>query len=195
MFDITNIPQRRTRTREVKDATGKRVRTKEDYWGVRPVKVITGFERFSHFFVDALILSVLNSGIGMVLPIISASGVHESYSVTMALAYTITPTGWLIAFAFYSFFEWKFASTPGKMIFGRVVMMKKGTPPDPQTALTRSLIRFIPFEAFSCFSDRGWHDRFTDTVVVSKKERDEILVALADANQKASEHATQQPQS
>jgi uncharacterized RDD family membrane protein YckC len=193
MFDITNIPQKRTRTREVKDASGKRVRTKEDYWGVRPVNVIMGFERFSHYFVDAIIIMAVDFLIAILMNVLASSPL--GFSISLFFGFAFAPTGWLVVFAYYSLFEWKFASTPGKMIFGRVVMMKKGTPPDTQAALTRSLVRFIPFEAFSCFSDRGWHDRFTDTYVVSKEERDAILVALNDANQKASEQVQQKTQS
>ncbi len=193
MFDITNIPQKRTRTREVKDADGKRVRTKEDYWGVRPVVVIIGFERFSHYFLDAIIIMAIDFLIVIVMNAVAASPLGLSATVILGVAFA--PTGWLVVFAYYSFFEWKFGSTPGKMVFGRVVLMKNGTLPDAQTALTRSLVRFIPFEAFSCFNDRGWHDRFSDTYVVSKGERDAILVALADANRRAAENAEQKSQS
>jgi uncharacterized RDD family membrane protein YckC len=190
MFDITNIPQRRIRTREVKDASGQRVRTKEEYWGVRPVKVITGSERFSHFFVDALIVSVLSNMVTLLLGLFS--GAQVAFSLGVAVAVMLTPSGWLIAFAYYAFFEWRLGTTPGKMLFGRVVLTRKGEAPDVQTTLIRSLIRFIPFEAFSCFSDRGWHDRWSDTFVVSKEERDAIVKALAHAHQKAAEFQAQQ---
>lgn len=189
MFDITNIPQKRTRTREVKDATGKRVRTKEEYWGVRPVSVVIGFDRFSHYFLDALIISALNFVIAVMLNAASSAPFPLSAGLVLALAFT--PTGWLVVFAYYLFFEWKFGTTPGKMVFGKVVLTKKGEAPDVQTTLIRTLIRFIPFEAFSCFSDRGWHDQWSETFVVSKAEKDAILAALAEANQKAAEHAQQ----
>lgn len=186
MFDITNIPQKRVRSRESRDASGKLVRTKEEYWSVRPVKVVTGFERFSHYFLDLLIISALSMLLSLVMNVISSAGLPWSFAFAFQLLFNAT--GFLLGFGYYMFFEWKFGTTPGKMAFGKVVLMKKGTPPDAQAAFTRSLIRLIPFEAFSCFSDRGWHDQWSETYVVSKEERDAILLALADANEKAKQY-------
>lgn len=188
-IDITNIPKRKTRTREVKDATGKRVRIKEDYWGVRPVKVVYGFDRFSHAFVDWLAITLINTAVSFVMYLVSELSFPFSIFLSIMLGVLFTPTGWFIAFAYYAIFEWKFASTPGKMLFKRTILMKSGAPPDPQTTLIRTLVRFLPFETFSCFSDRGWHDRFSESYVVSIEERDEILAAMAEAKANATENS------
>ncbi|MBC7449892.1 MAG: RDD family protein [Cytophagales bacterium] len=70
----------------------------------------------------------------------------------------------------YTFFEYIWQQTPGKMIMNIVVIDQYAQNPDFKTCLLRSIIRMIPFEAFSCMGSRsrGWHDRWTKTYVVPK---------------------------
>jgi uncharacterized RDD family membrane protein YckC len=46
--------------------------------------------------------------------------------------------------------------------------MMDGTKPTFQKIVIRSLVRIIPFEAFSLLSPnpRGWHDTLSDTIVI-----------------------------
>jgi hypothetical protein len=44
-----------------------------------------------------------------------------------------------------------------------------GSKPGLRTILLRTLCRFIPFEPFSFFGERGWHDGLSDTLVVSTR--------------------------
>ena len=192
-FDITNIPQKRVRTREVKDASGKRVRTQEEYWSVRPVNVITGGERFLHALLDSFIIAAVESVVSTI--VIGLATSSFTFSFALVLGSFFTPTGWIVTYLYYMLCEWKFGSTPGKMVFGRVVIDKNGVKPDLQTLAARTLIRFIPFEAFSCLSDRGWHDKWSETFVVHKDEAKILLQELQKANQKAEEFSAQQTQS
>jgi len=36
----------------------------------------------------------------------------------------------------------------------------------------------VPFEILSCLSDRGWHDRWSDTYVVPDEEYDKLKKLL-----------------
>jgi hypothetical protein len=40
----------------------------------------------------------------------------------------------------------------------------------------------IPFEIFSCLGSRGWHDKLSNTFVVSKKEAETLRSLLQDEN-------------
>jgi uncharacterized RDD family membrane protein YckC len=66
--------------------------------------------------------------------------------------------------------EYFFQQTIGKMITGYIVINKFAQKPDFRTCLLRALIRYVPFEAFSCLSSpsRGWHDKWSGTYVVAK---------------------------
>jgi hypothetical protein len=60
------------------------------------------------------------------------------------------------------------------------VIDEYGNKPDFEKLIIRSLIRLVPFEIFSCwFSDRGWHDRWSDTFVVSDQEYEKLQILLA----------------
>ena len=58
--------------------------------------------------------------------------------------------------------------TLGKLITGTVAIREDGGNLTWKDALMRSLCRIIPFEAFSGFGGRPWHDTLTKTVVISK---------------------------
>lgn len=73
---------------------------------------------------------------------------------------------WVLYMAYYVFFEGIWGRTPGKFILGTIVVTDEGKKPSLMTIVKRSLCRFIPFEAFSFFGERGWHDSITDTMVV-----------------------------
>lgn len=68
--------------------------------------------------------------------------------------------------AYYVFFEGIWTRTPGKWLFGTVVISEDGGKPGIGQVLGRTACRFIPFEVFSTFTGRPWHDRLPKTRVV-----------------------------
>ena len=74
--------------------------------------------------------------------------------------------GLLFVAVFYVFFEGLFGRTPGKMILGTVVTDLEGHPPTLGAVVKRTLARFVPFEAFTFFGERGFHDKASRTQVV-----------------------------
>ena len=67
--------------------------------------------------------------------------------------------------------------TLGKAITKTRVVTLAGEQPDFETFIKRSLIRLVPFEPFSFFGSevRGWHDRWSDTMVIDETESDWYL--------------------
>jgi uncharacterized RDD family membrane protein YckC len=74
--------------------------------------------------------------------------------------------GMVMLAIYYIFFEGLWARTPGKFLFGTVVVNESGGRPSFKQVIGRTLCRFIPFEAFSFFGDRGLHDSIPKTRVV-----------------------------
>jgi uncharacterized RDD family membrane protein YckC len=53
-----------------------------------------------------------------------------------------------------------------------------GNKPELGTNILRNIIRLVPFEIFSCLSERGWHDRWSETFVVKDEEYNKIKELL-----------------
>jgi len=74
--------------------------------------------------------------------------------------------GCAILFVYYMFFEGIWGRTPGKWLFGTVVLDERGGKPSLGQIAGRTLCRFIPFEPFSFLGKKGWHDSIPKTLVV-----------------------------
>lgn len=76
--------------------------------------------------------------------------------------------GLCILIGYYVFFEGIWQRTPGKWVFGTVVVNEHGLRPTLGQIVGRSFCRLIPFEAFSFFGQDaiGWHDSIPKTRVV-----------------------------
>lgn len=79
--------------------------------------------------------------------------------------------GFILFFLYYFIFESIWQRTPAKFITGTKVVTCDGTKPTLGTIAIRTLIRFVPFEAFSFLGERvyGWHDRWSGTYVIKAK--------------------------
>ena len=124
------------------------------------VKTIDMGLRFVHLIVDYFVVMIIFYIINSI-PAINET-ILQLLGLLTFLAYPLL----------YIFTEYKFQQTPGKMATGYMVINKYAEKPDLQSCVLRTLIRFVPFEAFSCLSSpsRGWHDKWTSTYVVSKDE-------------------------
>ncbi len=166
-YKITEIP-------EIRYAMGG-----QPYTVFREVRLITGWARFGHYIIDYLLLQglafVTGLFIGLANPEFASTDPDENLSNQLIL----TGVGVLVNLLFYSLFEGFFGSTPGKMMLGRLVIDEYGLRPEPQKIFLRSLARLVPFEAFSCLADRGWHDRWTGTYVVHKDEANHLWELLS----------------
>lgn len=61
--------------------------------------------------------------------------------------------------------------TLGKLITNTRAVKEDGADITWSDAFKRTLSRIVPFEPFSGFSDRPWHDKWTNTIVVKKVKR------------------------
>jgi len=70
---------------------------------------------------------------------------------------------------YYSILEFTTGRTLAKFITGTKVVTTEGEPPSFSIVLSRSFIRYIPFEPLSFLmkDQSGWHDTLTDTMVVN----------------------------
>lgn len=161
---ITEIYEEREFFKTERDQFGNRSREPYVATVKRPVKVISGGARFGHYLIDFILLYAVNLGINMVLAIVSPEII---ISMPTTVSYIIS---YLILVAYYFVMESTIQRTIGKFVTDSVVIDEYGNKPSNMTILGRSFARIIPFEAFSCLGERGWHDTLSHTFVVSKQE-------------------------
>lgn len=179
---ITEIKENYTVNRPTKSSTGERVFEEKNFVRYKEVNTVTGWARFGHYVLDvifyyifALILAVpiviLLMTLGMdVENLGEGSGWYNLFDRLIS---------WLILYpGYYILFESTMQSTPGKIILGRVVVDEYGEKPSFMTIVKRSYSRIVPFEAFSCLSNLGWHDTWSNTFVIRKKDLQELQLAI-----------------
>ena len=173
---ITEIKENYAVKRPTTNSAGERTYEEKNFVRYKEVVCVDGWARFGHYLIDtifyyifSIILAVPVIGLLMVLGI-SVEDVNDRF---------IDLFSWVILYpGYYVLFEATMQSTPGKLILGRVVVDEYGEKPSFKTILGRSYARLVPFEALSCFSDRGWHDTWSNTFVLRKKDLEELKLAI-----------------
>lgn len=127
-------------------------------------------KRFIHFVIDYLFVSfLLLPLLGALIGIVSAlTGVDRSSMNKILTSYRLLlGAGTMILY--YILFEYFLNKTIGKFLTRSIVVTETDTKPSFKSCLLRTLIRFVPFEAFSIlsFDSKMWHDKWTKTVVTS----------------------------
>lgn len=180
MLKITELKETRYRTIHKKDANGNRYTEKENYIISKEVKGVTSLQRYIHFQVDVILISLLLTfvpGVGIEEFIYQqeSEALYEIYSLFLSFTYT---------FAYYFFFEFFLQKTPPKFLTKSVVIDAYGNKPALRTMLVRTIIRIIPIEWFSfIINKRGWHDKWSDTWVVHESELAELKRLQAEQSQ------------
>jgi uncharacterized RDD family membrane protein YckC len=148
---------------------------------VRYKEVITveGWARFGHFLIDRIFFYILATLFAFLAGFVSAIlGFPEVWESPYA-GIVLNLITYLVVFpGYYLVFEYAMQSSPGKLILGRIVINEYGGKPTFTQILGRSYGRIVPFEAFSCFQGLGWHDSWTETMVIRKKDLYELNLAL-----------------
>ena len=174
MKKITELTEKKWRTKYWKDANGNRIPEKEEYISKRIVKSIKAGPRFGHFMVDFICFQILSYFVNYIFALVD----HNTTSNTsITIAFISLNANLLIYPLYYFIFEVIWQKTPGKFLSKSIVINEYGQKPELQQIAFRSLIRLVPFEAFSCLGDNfsnGWHDRWAKTWVVTEDELKKI---------------------
>ena len=179
---IEQIKEERTYYRREKDAFGNVTRVPYTAMVPRPVEVVTPGWRFLYFIIDSIFLQIILAFVAFILRV----GLLSDQFITqedVRMYNLLSPSlGLFVSFGYYTITEAKFGGTPAKLIFGYRVIDQYARPVTMSQTALRTLIRWIPFEAFSCLGDRGWHDRWTKTYVVKKEEQFTLQNLLGQAS-------------
>ena len=172
---ITDLKETKLTTKSRVGANGQREHYKEEIQLKRKVKTITGGARFGHYLIDGLIIAAVAFAYVYITMQVNGSSYYYSRGYS---GFQIDYSGYIITLLYYGGFEAWLGTTPGKLALKRYVIDEYAQKPDIGTILGRSICRLVPFEAFSCLGDRGWHDKWSNTYVVSQEERDYLRKQL-----------------
>ena len=125
-------------------------------------------KRFLNCVIDQIGYMAMGVGAGVLLALLEEAGLGTGFDFEEESKLRDWVVGALMVLVYYSFFETLFGRTPGKWITGTKVVNLNGTKPGFGRILGRTFARLVPFEAFSFLGggDSGWHDKWSDTVVV-----------------------------
>ena len=135
-------------------------------------------KRLANFIIDYIIRIILLFGLSLLVAIYAQIIGSEDIILAMENINKITEIliGFLLLFIYYLIFESINGRTIGKYITNTKVLMIDGSKAQSDVVLRRTLSRIVPFEFLSFLGndDKGWHDTWTDTVVVDIKKYEEI---------------------
>jgi uncharacterized RDD family membrane protein YckC len=130
------------------------------------------WRRFFNFLIDraAVVACVFLFGVLLgVLQIFGFDGPIEWYEGIGPLGdYAF---GYLATALYYAIMEGSLGLTLGKLATGTRVVDHRGLKPGWGTIWGRSLARLVPFEPFSFLGGHGWHDAWSDTLVIDIRNR------------------------
>ncbi|WPO80573.1 RDD family protein [Flavobacterium sp. KACC 22761] len=140
--------------------------------------------RFLNYILDTIFVVAIFMGLclfaGVLIGLFELTGLSQWMN-------ELGDWGWnMVIFTIYFFYflitEGLFGRSLAKFITGTVVVDEYGEKPDFGMIVRRSLCRFIPFDVFSYFGTRGWHDSISDTYVVNKKALAEEIKTFHEFN-------------
>ena len=174
MQKITEIKEFYTVKRKEK-VNGEVVFVEKKFFKYREVAYVDGWARFGHWLLDYVFRIIFELAIGVILGVILAltRGLEILQDSNIGLYNKLL--SWLVFQPLYYFiFEFAMQASPAKALLGRIVVDEYGNKPTAKQFFIRSISRVVPFEAFSCLSPLGWHDNWSNTFVIRKKDLKEL---------------------
>ncbi len=163
---ITDLYEERLVTRHERNEFGELEKVQKYVTFQRPVPNVSSGLRLLNVIIDTALLSFLIPRLFILLE-------FEAFWLMIDAFY------WILFPVYYILMEFFFQRTIGKMITGSVVINEYAERPDIVAVGLRTIIRLVPFEAFSFLNNnRGWHDRWTNTYVVKANRVDELQKLL-----------------
>ena len=171
---ITEIKEYYTVKRKEKNAAGEMVEIVKNLYRFKEVRLVTGWARFGHYMLDRLFYFVIELlfglAIGAFLGLTRNGSWLENGGETL-----ITIFGYVVLYPwYYILLEYSSQASLAKLILRRVVVNEYGEKPTFGQIVGRNYARLVPFEAFSCFSDSGWHDSWSKTYVIRKQDLEDL---------------------
>ncbi|MGD1949236.1 MAG: RDD family protein [Leptolyngbyaceae cyanobacterium] len=131
-------------------------------------KKAANWKRLVNYIIDIVGYLIINLVLGLLIGTIVAITGNIDFLESDAFDALSSLLALVVLFFYYFFFELLFQATPGKLITQTRVISRQEAPLEASTIALRTLIRLVPFEPFSFLFGEGWHDKWSNTMVVDK---------------------------
>lgn len=149
----------------------------DDYLSQQQYVEATMGQRFVNYLIDNLLMrfalsyltgTVVGALLGILFPeYMNRIIVEQTSWDLLVLSYAVAIVNYLF---YYTICEKAFRGyTLGKLISGTRAIREDGGELTFKDAILRTLSRLVPFEAFSAFGARPWHDSWTKTIVIKAR--------------------------
>lgn len=177
MKTIEDLKEEKTYFKNEKDEQGNVNRVAYTKLVPRTPETVKTGVRFGYYVIDVVFIYIIAFIIGIFSAIAGVIEIWDDPIISRLL-------GMLIFVSYYFITEVTMGTSLGKLILGYTVINKFAQKPSAAAFLGRSFARAVPFEAFSCFAERGWHDKWSDTYVVKNSEKIELQKLMGVVNDK-----------
>jgi len=134
-------------------------------------------QRFLNYLIDNLVMRfglsyITGTGIGVLIGLTFPTLLEADIpgQISWALIIVSVLVAYINYLLYYTLCEKLFNGyTLGKFITGNRAIREDGGELTLKNAVLRSLCRIVPFEVFSGFKVRPWHDEWTNTMVVKAR--------------------------
>lgn len=175
MKTIEDLKVEKTFYNREKDVFGNVPKTPYKKFIPRKPIVVSQGVRFGYYFLDVITFYLIQIILGILVGIVLVA-THSSFGPEVNIIFQLI--SYAIWFFYYAIFETYVGGTVGKLICGYTVINDKAEKITFGQGMLRTVIRMIPIEAFSCFGERGWHDKWSKTYVVKRSEKAELQKML-----------------
>lgn len=178
MKTIEQLRIDKTYYRREHDILGNVVRTPYQKKVRREPVVVTPGVRFGYYLLDVVFYYIITFLTVSITVAVALSVNPDNYELIYFISKYDSIISLLIFFLYYALTEYFLGGTFGKLICGYTVIDEYASRISFGKSLLRTISRYVPFEALSCLGDRGWHDTWSKTYVVKRKERNELKKLL-----------------
>lgn len=183
MKTIEDLKVEKTAFRREKDEAGNTIRVPYTKLVARTPEVVNPGIRFLYFIVDLVFFYIIQIILGIILGVILAATHNLDLLYDPSFVQTTNLLlGYGGYFLYYFIFDTFTGGSLAKLAFGYTVIDQHAQRISVGKGALRTICRYVPFEAFSCFGERGWHDSWSKTYVVKRTEKQELLKLLGNLN-------------
>ncbi|MEI6310968.1 MAG: RDD family protein [Bacteroidota bacterium] len=174
---ISEITYKNTVTRRARNKDGEDFDETVEYLTYESITTVSTRWRLFHYIIDMIIILaiyfMMAFAAGIVLGLLGLTSLIYKYEAVFNLSF------YPVFLLYYALTEHFLQGSIGKLICGNKVIDEYGEKPSLKETFIRSISRFVPLDGLSIFfSDRPWHDKWSDTYVVSKKYLDELKLKM-----------------